>query len=131
MKAHSVLFGMTLLAVVVIGAGASGVRDQADPELAAEVEAMLAQSPLREFAGLAPIATEPPSAAAPYRDAPIILKVVEAVYEPLTDLDALYGVNGPPVVQPAPARAQPPSDLVDDTPAMIASAWANPPLDAK
>ena len=54
-------------------------------------------------------------------------------YRPLTDLDALYGVAGPPVAQvlPAPALDAPPDDLVDDTPALFVSAWAIPPPDAK
>ena len=144
MKTLSVLLGIALLvSIAAMRAGGSGVRDQIDPELTAEVEAMLElssleRSPLREFAGLAPIAAEPPPEAAPYR-APFIPMAVETgsvpdgytPYKPLTDLDALYGVHGPPVVQPAPAFAEPPADLVDDTPAMIAAAWANAPPDAK
>ena len=50
---------------------------------------------------------------------------------PLADLEALYSAYGPPLVVPAPAHVAPPADLVDDTPAMIASVWSNPPLDAK
>ena len=61
----------------------------------------------------------------------VALAFIEDGYRPLTDLDALYGVHGPPMVQvqPAPAFDAAPADLVDDTPAMVA--WANPPLDAK
>jgi hypothetical protein len=133
MKTLSVLLGIALLVSIgAMSAGGSGVRDQVDPALAAGVEELLAQSPLRDYAGLAPIAPAP--AAAPYSDAPIIPMVIEAGsvpggYAPLTDLDALYGVDGPPVVLPAPDA--PPTDLVDDTPAMVATAWASPPLDAK
>jgi hypothetical protein len=54
---------------------------------------------------------------------------IEDGYTPLTDLDVLYGVAGPPVV--LPAHAAPLVDLVDDTPATFFSAWVNPPLDAK
>ena len=134
MTQFSVLLGIGLLAfIAVMSVDGSGVKDQIDPELTTEVEALLVQSPLREFAGLAPIVAEPPAAAVPYIGVPFveIPLVVEAGYLPLTDLDVLYGVNGPPVVrvQPAPALDAPPADLVDDTPAMIA--WSNPPLDAK
>ena len=146
MKGFSVLFGMTLLlSIAAMSAAGSGVRDQIDPELTREVEAMLElhpleRSPLREFAGLPPLASEPapPLEAAPFIGAAFIERppgiAAGAVpgYAPLTDLDALYGVSGPPVVvAPAPAFAEPPADLIDDTPAMVASVWANPPLDAK
>ena len=65
MKGFSVLFGMTLLlAIAAMSAGGSGVRDQIDPELTSEVEAMLElhpleRSPLREFAGLPPRTADP------------------------------------------------------------------------
>ena len=148
MKTLSVLLGIALLAVIAaMSATGAGIRDQIDPELTTEVEALLEGSPLREYAGLerTPIPPAPvpigraatairvPTGipeAAPYRAASVVeLVFVEDGYTPLSDLDALYGVSGPPVV--ASARAQPPADLVDDTPALVASAWANPPLDAK
>ena len=147
MKAITVLFGTVLLLAVAMSAAAGGIRGQIDPELTAEVEALLEDSPLREYAGLerTPIPPAPvlidnaapgvPAGvpeAAPYRGAPFVeLAFIEDGYLPLTDLDALYGVHGPPVVQvqPAPAFDAAPADLVDDTPAMVA--WANPPLDAK
>ena len=139
MAKFSVLLGTVLLAfIAVMGVDGSGVRDQVDPELTTEVEALLAQSPLREFAGLAPIAAEPPAEAfpligAPFVEIPLVVEsgqVVSSGFLPLTDLDTLYGVSGPPViqVQSAPALDAPPADLVDDTPAI---AWVSPPLDAK
>ena len=130
MTQFSVLLGLALL-IGAMSADGSGVKDQIDPELTTEVEAPLVQSPLREFAGFAPIAAEPPAEAVPYIGVPLveIPLVVESGYLPLTDLDVLYGVNGPPVVQVQPALEAPPADLVDATPAMIV--WSNPPLDAK
>ena len=136
----TVLLGIALLAVIAaMSATGGGVRDQIDPELTTEVEALLAQSPLRDFAGLAPIAAEPPAEAVPYIGVPLVEiplvvesgQVVSSGFLPLTDLDALYGVDGPPPVvqvQSAPALDAPPADLVDDTPAI---AWVSPPLDAK
>ncbi|MCY4439988.1 MAG: hypothetical protein OXE53_07245 [Deltaproteobacteria bacterium] len=136
MTRFSVLLSAVALvaAIAAMSAGGSGIRDVVDPDLTDEVEVMLAQSPLREFAGVAPLAAEP-STAAPYSVAPLAGRAfVEGGYLPLTDLDALYGVDGygvPAVVAPAPAHVEPPADLVDDTPALIVSAWANPPPDAK
>ena len=142
MKSLSVLLGIALLvSIAALRAGGSGVRDQIDPALTSEVEALLEQSPLREFAGLPPRVAEPapPQEAAPFLGAAFIERPLGIAaghlpggYRPLTDLDALYGVSGPPVVlvQPAPALDAPPADLVDDTPALVASAWAIPP-DAK
>ena len=149
MKTITVLF--TVLVAVAMIAAAGGIRDAVDAELTAEVEALLEGSPLREYAGLerTPIPPIPPAPlpvpigaataismptgipeAAPYRGAALAgLVFVEDGYAPLTDLDALYGVSGPPAVQPA--RVQPPTDLVDDIPALFVSALANPPLDAK
>ena len=138
---RTVLLGIALLAVIAaMSATGGGVRDQVDPELTTEVEALLAQSPLRDFAGLAPIAAEPPAEwrspyiGTPFVEIPLVVEsgqVVSSGFLPLTDLDTLYGVDDPPVVpvQSAPALDAPPADLVDDTPAMIA--WASPPLDAK
>ena len=92
---------------------------------------------LREFAGLerTPI---PPAPVLRWRSTTRPASLVAAAgiplvagYEPLTDLGSLYGVYGyglPPVA--APAHGEPPADLVDDTPAMIAATW-NPPLDIK
>ena len=58
--------------------------------------------------------------------------IIDDGHVPLSDLDALYGVDGAPVVVlPVPAHVAPPADLVDDTPAMIASVWDHPPLDIK
>ena len=92
---------------------------------------------LREYAGLGRTPIPPSSDGTPVPvavdNAPLveIPLVIGVGHTPLTDLDALYGVYGyglPPA--PAPAPAEPPADLVDDTPAMIAAAW-NPPLDIK
>ena len=145
MKQLSVLFGMALLIAVVALSAGSG-RDQLDPERTGEVTTRLAQSPLREFAGLPPATAKaaPPAAAAPFLGAAFIPRplaiaagsapvgAVPVGYTPLIDVDALYGVHGPPavLVRPAPAFT-PPADLIDDTPAMVAAVWANPPLDAK
>ena len=130
MTPFSVLLGVALL--IAMSADGSGVKDQIDPELTTEVETLVAQSPLREFAGLAPIAAEPapvPYIGTPFVEIPLVVESNQVPgFLPLTDLDALYGLDGPPVVQVQPA---PPVDLVDDTPVMIASAWDNPPLDAK
>ena len=107
-------------------------KDQIDPALTDDVEALLEQSLLREFAGLepTPIPATPLSHVGPaFVEIPLI---IEDGHVPLDDLDALYGVDGAPVVVlPVPAHVAPPADLVDDTPAMIASVWDNPPLDIK
>ena len=136
MTQFSVLIGMALLfSIAALSVDGSGVKDQIDPELTAEVEALLERppvpepSPLRVFAGLAPIAAAAPDAAPYSGGAPFAAFThVEDGYRPLTDLDALYGVNGPPVVrvvETAPA----PAELAGDAPVLIAS--ANPPPDAK
>ena len=144
MKTLSVLLGTVLLVAVAMSAAAGVIRDRIDPELTAEVEALLEDSPLREYAGLertpippAPATVVPIAAAAtgipeaaPYHGGRFVERAfIEDGYAPLTDLDAIYGVYGLPVVQPA--LAAPPTDLVDDTPATFFSAWANPPPDAK
>ena len=125
MQQLSVLFALAMLtAIAVMSADGSGVRDQIDPELTTEVETLLEQSPLRAFAGGPPKAA-PYSGGVPF----VEFAHVEDGYRPLTDLDALYGVYGPPVVQVV--ETTPPADLVDDTPALIAGALANPPPDIK
>jgi hypothetical protein len=141
----TVLF--TVLVVVAMIAVAGGIRDAVDPELTAVVETLLDDSVMREYADLertpippapapidhaaaaaAPVATGIPTAA-PYGGAFIERVYIEDGYAPLTDLDVLYGVAGPPVLLPV-HRALP-VDLLDDTPATFFAAWANPPLDAK
>ena len=119
----------------------SGVRDVIDPDLTSEVEGLVERS-LSEYAGLertpipaspAPVPTGvatgiPGSEGAPFVEIPLLAR---DGYTPLTDLDALYGVYGYSLpAAAAPAHGEPPADLVDDTPAMIA-AWGNPPPDAK
>ena len=142
MTRFSVLFGtaVLLLAIAAMSAGGSGIRDVIDPELTDEVEGLVERSALREFAGLerTPI---PAAAAAPVAGVPVggsaqvgapfveIPLVARDGHAPLIDLDALYSVYGYRPVVPAPAHAAPP--MVDDTPAMIARVWSNPPLDAK
>jgi hypothetical protein len=140
----TVLF--TVLVAVAMIAVAGGIRDQVEPELTAEVEALLESSPLRDYAGLertpippapatidhaaaaaAPVPTGMPTAA-PYGGVFVERAYIEDGYTPLTDLDVLYGVAGPSM---QPAHAAPLVDLVDDTPATFFSAWVNPPLDAK
>ena len=146
MTRFSVLLSAAALVVALaaMSAGGSGVKDVIDPDLTAEVEGLVARSVLREYAGLerTPI---PPSdgtpaplpvdgtahVGVPFVEIPL---VTGAGHTPLTDLDALYGVYGyglPPAAATAPAHSEPPADLVDDTPAMIASAWSSPPLDIK
>ena len=135
----AVLLWITLLCSSgAMSAYGSGAKDQIDPALTDDVEALLERSVLREFAGLEPtpiLAPVPPAAGVggAFVEIPLIIEDghVPGGYVPLDDLDALYGVYGygPPVVVPAPAHAEPP--MVDDTPAMIASVWSNPPLDAK
>ena len=136
MTQFSVLLGMALLfSIAALSVDGSGVKDQIDPELTAEVEALLERPPvpepssLRLFAGLAPIAAEPPEAAPYSGGAPFAAFTrVEDGYRPLTGLGALYGVHGPPVarvVKTAPAPAEP----AGDAPVLIAS--ASPPPDAK
>ena len=129
----AVLLWITLLCSIgAMSAYGSGAKDQIDPALTDDVEALLEQSLLREFAGLepTPIPATPLSHIGPaFVEIPLI---IEDEHVPLDDLDALYGVDGAPVVVlPAPAHVAPPADLVDDTPAMIASVWDNPPLDIK
>ena len=129
----AVLLWITLLCSIgAMSAYGSGAKDQIDPALTDDVEALLEQSLLREFAGLepTPIPATPLSHVGPaFVEIPLI---IEDGHVPLDDLDALYGVDGAPVVVlPVPAHVAPPADLVDDTPAMIASVWDNPPLDIK
>ena len=150
MTRFSVLPGATALVVAIaaMSAGGSGIRDAVDPDLTDEVEALVEGSVLREYAGLgdrtpippAPVpvavdvATGIPGSGTAYFGAPFveIPLVIDDGHVPLTDLDALYGVYdaGLPAAA-APAHAAPAVDLVDDTPAMIATAWLSPPLDAK
>ena len=155
MTRNTVLIGTAalVLAIAAMSATGSGIRDVVDPDLTAEVEGLVERS-VREYAGLDPTPIPPPpvpvdriptevrssvptgiptGAAAhigvPFVEIPLI---VEDGHVPLTDLDALYGVYGygtRPAAVPAPAHIEPP--LVDDTPAMIASTWSNPPLDIK
>ena len=139
MTRFSVLLSTAALVVAIaaMSAGGSGVRDVVDPDLTAEVEALVEGSVLREFAGLArtpippapvPVAIDNATGIPGSRGGEIPLV---AGYEPLTDLGALYGVYGyglPPVA--VPAHGEPPADLVDDTPTMVAATW-NPPLDIK
>ncbi len=136
----AVLWIALLCSIGAMSAYGSGAKDQIDPALTDEVEALLEQSVLREFAGLEPTPIlappiPPASGVGPaFVEIPLIIDDghVPGGYVPLSDLDALYGVYGYgplPVVVPAPAHAEPP--MVDDTPAMIAAAWSNPPLDAK
>ena len=139
MTRFSVLLSAAALVVALaaMSAGGSGVKDMVDPDLTAEVEGLVARSVLREYAGLqrTPIPPIPPSDGTPA--APVDVEIPLVIgdgHTPLTDLDTLYGVYGyglPPAAVPAPALSEPPTDLVDDTPAMIASAWSNPPLDIK
>ena len=129
----AVLLWITLLCSIgAMSAYGSGAKDQIDPALTDDVEALVEQSLLREFAGLepTPIPATPLSHIGPaFVEIPLI---IDDGHVPLSDLDALYGVDGAPVVVlPAPAHVAPPADLVDDTPAMIASVWDNPPLDIK
>ena len=140
----AVLLIPLLCSIGAMSAYGSGAKDQIDPALTDDVEALLERSVLRDFAGLEPTPIPPASGIGPaFVEIPLI---IEDGHAPLTDLDALYGVYahvpladlealysayGPPLVVPAPAHVAPPADLVDDTPAMIASAWSNPPLDAK
>ncbi|MDE0229263.1 MAG: hypothetical protein OXJ62_10490 [Spirochaetaceae bacterium] len=152
MTRFSVLLSATALVVAItaMSAGGSGIRDAVDPDLTDEVEALVEGSVLREYAGLgdrtpippAPVpvavadalsvATGIPGSGTAYFGAPFveIPLVIDDGHTPLTDLDALYGVYdaGLPA---AAAPAAPAVDLVDDTPAMIATAWLSPPLDAK
>ena len=142
MTRFSVLLSAAALVVALaaMSAGGSGVKDVVDPDLTAEVEGLVARSVLREYAGLertpippAPLAVDGTAhVGGPFVEIPL---ATGAGHTPMTDLDALYGVYGyglPPAAMPAPALSEPPSaDLVDDTPAMIASAWSNPPLDIK
>ena len=145
MTRFSVLLSTAALVVAIaaMSAGGSGVRDVVDPDLTAEVEDLVARS-LSEYAGLERTPLPPAPVAVAVDSAPGVptgipgsgagdvgALFVEDGYLPLTDLGALYGVYGyglPPVA--TPAHGEPPADLVDDTPAMIAATW-NPPLDIK
>ena len=132
----AVLLWITLLCSIgAMSAYGSGAKDQIDPALTDDVEALLGESFLRDFAGLEPtpiLATPIPPASGigpAFVEIPLI---IDDGHVPLSDLDALYGVDGAPVVVlPVPAHVAPPADLVDDTPAMIASVWDHPPLDIK
>ena len=131
----AVLLIVLLCSIGAMSAYGSGAKDQIDPALTDEVEALLGESFLRDFAGLEPtpiLATPIPPASGigpAFVEIPLI---IDDGHVPLSDLDALYGVDGAPVVVlPVPAHVAPPADLVDDTPAMIASVWDNPPLDIK
>ena len=142
MTRFSVLLSAAALVVALaaMSAGGSGVKDVVDPGLTAEVEGLVARSVLSEYAGLQRTPIPPSDDGTPSDGPPAapvdveIPLVIGDGHTPLTDLDALYGVYGyglPPAAVPAPALSEPPTDLVDDTPAMIASAWSNPPLDIK
>ena len=131
----AVLLIVLLCSIGAMSAYGSGAKDQIDPALTDDVEALLGESFLRDFAGLEPtpiLATPIPPASGigpAFVEIPLI---IDDGHVPLSDLDALYGVDGAPVVVlPVPAHVAPPADLVDDTPAMIASVWDNPPLDIK
>ena len=126
----AVLLIVLLCSIGAMSAYGSGAKDQIDPALTDEVEALLGESFLRDFAGLEPTPIPPASGIGPaFVEIPLI---IDDGHVPLSDLDALYGVHGAPVVVlPVPAHVAPPADLVDDTPAMIASVWDNPPLDIK
>ena len=131
----AVLLIVLLCSIGAMSAYGSGAKDQLDPALTDDVEALLGESFLRDFAGLEPtpiLATPIPPASGigpAFVEIPLI---IDDGHVPLSDLDALYGVDGAPVVVlPVPAHVAPPADLVDDTPAMIASVWDNPPLDIK
>lgn len=143
MSRFSVLLSATALVVAIaaMSAGGSGVKDVVNPDLTDEVEALVERSVLREYAGLgdrtpippAPVAVDAtgiPGGGTAYFGAPFFeTALVIDGPTPLTDLDALYGVYGGGL--PAAAAPAPPVDLVEDMPAMIATAWLSPPLDAK
>ena len=146
MPKFAVLLIPLLCSIGAMSAYGSGAKDQIDPALTDEVEALLGESFLRDFASLEPTPIPPASGIGPaFVEIPLIIKDghapltdLDALYGvyghvPLADLDALYSAYGPPLVVPAaaPAHVAPPADLVDDTPAMIASVWSNPPLDIK
>ena len=124
----AVLLWITLLCSIgAMSAYGSGAKDQIDPALTDDVEALLEHSVLSEFAGLEPTPLHPASGIGPaFVEIPLI---IEEGHVPLSDLDALYSAYGPPLV--VPAHVAPPADLADDTPAMIASVWDHPPLDIK
>ena len=149
----AVLLISLLCSIGAMSAYGSGAKDQIDPALTDDVEALLGGSLLRDFADLEPtpiFATPIPPASGigpAFVEIPLIIDDghVPGGYVPLSDLDALYSAYGPPLVVPAPAHVAPPADLVDDTlahvappadladdtPAMIASVWDHPPLDIK
>ena len=97
----SVLFWSTVLfSLAAMSADARGVKDQLDAQLTSEVETLVEQSVLREFAGLEPVPnpSTPVSGVGPaFVEIPLI---VEDGHLPLVDLAALYGVYGPPVAAP-------------------------------
>lgn len=116
------------------------VDDVVAPELTDEIEGMLDGS-LREYAGLEPtpiLSSDDGTPSSPVDRIPTgvmahvgatfveIPLVIEDGHFPL--IDAVYGVYG--YGTPAlPDAAAPPTDLADDTPALVA--WGNPPPDAK
>ena len=142
----AVLLISLLCSIGAMSAYGSGAKDQIDPALTDEVEALLGGSLLRDFADLEPtpiLATPIPPASGigpAFVEIPLI---IDDGHVPLSDLDALYSAYGPPLVVPAHvappadlvddtlAHVAPPADLADDTPAMIASVWDHPPLDIK
>ena len=125
----AVLLIALLCSIGAMSAYGSGAKDQIDPALTDEVEALLGGSLLRDFADLEPTPIAPASGIGPaFVEIPLI---IDDGHVPLSDLDALYSAYGPPLVVPAPAHVAPPADLADDTPAMIASVWDHPPLDIK
>ena len=128
----AVLLIPLLCSIGAMSAYGSGAKDQIDLALTADVEAMLEQPELSDFAGLEPI--HPAAGIGPaFVEIPLIIDEGDV---PMSDLDTFYSDYGPPVVVlPEPAVVvvavpDPPVDLVDDTPAIIASVW-DPPLDAK
>ena len=137
-KRLAVLLITLLCSIGAMSAYGSGAKDQIDLALTADVEALLEHPVLSEFAGLEPTPIHQVSGIGPaFVEIPLIIDEGDV---PLSDLDALYGVDGPPVVVlPAPVAPvvvavpvpAPSDDLVEDTPAIIASVWSNPPLDIK
>ena len=84
----AVLLIPLLCSIGAMSAYGSGAKDQIDPALTDEVEALLERSVLRDFAGLEPTPIPPASGIGPaFVEIPLI--IADA---PLTDLDALYGV---------------------------------------
>ena len=92
----AVLLIVLLCSIGAMSAYGSGAKDQIDPALTDDVEALLEQSLLREFAGLepTPILATPLSHVGPaFVEIPLI---IDDGHVPLSDLDALYGVDGAP-----------------------------------